>query len=204
MLKRILPCLPVLMLVYFAACTPEPGIPVSGGDSPSVTAFIKPSVQTAVIQTVTSAALTAAAPTPTPALDPQKLINTLNSAMIGVDPLSETIEAKFMVIDIEYLTDGQSKEIQTLRIHVECEWIFRDNCTPEESFVNLMHAFATDKMIETVRPMMPSTLKDIQVVTFNHMQQNGTIVASWQDVVDYGTGKISGQQLGSRITRLTP
>ncbi len=201
MLKRILPFLPVLMLVYFAACTPEPGIPVTSGDSPTVTAFIKPSVQTAVIQTVTAAALTAAAPTPTPALDPQKLINTLNSAMVGIDPLGETIEAKFEVIDAEYLTDGQSKEIQTLRIHVECEWIFRDNCTPEESFVNLMHAFAADKMIEKVSPMMPSTLKDIQVVTFNHMQQNGIIMVKWQDVVDYGTGKISGQQLGSHIIR---
>jgi hypothetical protein len=204
MLKRMLPFLPILLLLVFAACTPEPGIPNTGtGGNPSATPSIDPLVKTAVIQSVTAAAWTATF-TPTPALDTQEFVKAVNSAMVGVDPLSETIEAKFEVIDVEYLIDDQSKEIRTMRIHVECEWIFSDNCTPEESFVHLMQAFAADKMIDKVSTLVPATLKDVQVVTFNHMKQNGIIMIGWRDVVAYGTKKINGQQLGSRIVRLTP
>ncbi len=203
MLKRVLPFFPILILAYIAACVPGT-IPATGSENPSVTSSVNPSIVAAVIQSLTAAAWTPTY-TPTPSLDSQKLIAVLNSAMVGTDPLSETVEAKFSVIDVEYLIDDQSKEIRIMRIHVECEWIFRDNCTPEESFVNLMHAFvANDKMIETINTLVPSTLRDIQVVTFNHMQQNGVIVVAWQDVKDYGTKKISGVQLGSRITRLGP
>ena len=205
MLKHILPFFSILILAVFAACIPEPAIiPDTGGASSTVTSFVNPSVKTAVIQSLTAIMWTATY-TPTPILDSQKLITVLNSEMVGADPLSETVEAKFYVMDIEYPIDEQSKEIRTIRIHVECEWIFRDNCTPEESFVNLMHVFiSNDKMIEKVSPLVPSTLRDIQVITFNHMQQNGIIMVRWQDVIDYSAKRISGVQLGSRIVRLGP
>ncbi len=191
-MKRFLPFLSILALVFFSACT--------GETTPAITV----EVVTHFVETQTAAAWTAT-PSPTKVPEPPKLIDALNSVILGSDPLSETIEAKFNVTDVEYLPDAKTKEIRSVRIHVECEWIYRDNCTPEESFVNLMHAFAANnKVIGKVSEQVPSTVKELQVVTFNHMQQNGIILVGWQDVVDYATGKINGNQLGSRITRLTP
>ena len=34
------------------------------------------------------------------------------------------------------------------------------------------------------------------------MIQTGMVVVAWNDVMDYALGKITGNQLGSRITRL--
>lgn len=186
MLKRILPFLPFL---FFLACVPT---------EPS------PDMQTAVVQTLTATMWTPA-PTTTPAPNTGKIVQILNGVMVGSDPLAETIEAKFSVIDAQIINDQSSNTADILSIHVECESIYNNSCTPEETFVVLMHAFiATDKIIGKVSEQVPSTVQFMQVVTFNHMAQTGMIMVKLKDVVDFAKGRIDGSQLGSRIMRLTP
>jgi hypothetical protein len=123
--------------------------------------------------------------------------------MLGSDPLAETIEARFTILDAQIIFDGPANQAGTLRIHVDCEWIFTDSCTPEKSFVVLMHAFtANEKILGKISEHIPATITTLLMVAFDRMTQSGMIVISWSDVLDYANGKISGNQLGSRITRL--
>ena len=50
----------------------------------------------------------------------------------------------------------------------------------------------------------PVTIQGLQVAAFDHMQPKGVIQVQWSDVVLYAAGQINGNQLGSRILRLTP
>ncbi|MCL4530233.1 MAG: hypothetical protein M1282_12550 [Chloroflexi bacterium] len=193
MLKRVLPFLPLLVILVFTACSSVS--PQQGG--------ISPEEVTAVIQTMTAALWT---PTPslTPEPDSRTITDLLNGVMIGSDPLSETIEAKFNVLDVRFPIEPNSKKVVTMQMDVECEWIFTDNCTPEETFVHLMKGFdPKSKLIDKISAQVPPTVKIVEVTTFNHRVQNGKIIVNWQDMVDFATGKINGNQLGSRIVRLT-
>lgn len=190
MLKRVLPFFPLLVILAFGACTGTPDV------------TLRPDAVTLVIQSMTAAVWT---PTVTPTIEPDspKIVNILNGGMIASDPLEETVAAKFDVLDVRFPVDQVSQQILVMQIDVECEWIFTDSCTSEESFVNLMHGFvAGDKVIEKIRAQVPATVKNVYITTFNHMVRNGIIVVSWQDVVAFATGRINGNQLGSRINRM--
>ena len=188
MLKRVLPFLPMIL---FIACTPD---------------ISNPEIQNAVIQSLTATVWTPVPPTPTFTPEPNtgKIVELLNNSMLGADPLAETIDAKFSVIDAQVVLDQSAGQAAILRIHVDCEWVFNDSCTPEQSFVMLIHAFtANDKVIEKICAQTPPTVHTLQLVAFNRMIQTGMIVVPWSDVMDYAYGKINGNQLGSRIVRLT-
>ena len=185
MLRRLLPFLLVVLLI---ACTPD---------------LSDPEIQHAVIQT-----LTATAWTPTPSATPEPntsgIVDILNNAMIGSDPLEETIDAKFSVIDSQVLLDESSKQALTLQIDVDCEWIFSDSCTPEGSFVVLMRAFrANDRIFKKICDDIPPTIRNLHVVTFDRMVRRGMLAASWDDVMEYVAGRINGNQFGSRTVRIT-
>ena len=123
--------------------------------------------------------------------------------MLGADPLGETIDAKFSVIDAQIVLDDVTQQATILRVHVECEWVFSDSCTPEQTFVVLMRALTiNEKVLEKISPQIPPTVHTLQMVAFDRMVQTGMVVSSWDDVMDYAAGRISGNQLGSRITRL--
>lgn len=190
MLKRLLPFVP---LIFFIACVPSSG-------------EITPPEITAMIQTLTATMWT---PTPiTPSATPEpntgRVVEILNNAMLGSNPLAETIEAKFTVIDAQVLMDGPTNQAGILSIHVECEWIYTDSCTPEETFVTLMQALtANDKILGKILEQIPATIHTLQLIAFDHMTQSGIVISNWNDVLDYATGKINGNQLGSRIIRLS-
>jgi hypothetical protein len=189
MFKRLLPFLPMLV---FVACTT---------DIPS------PDIQTAVVASLTAKVWTPTPiiPTATPEPNTGRIVDILNGAMLGADPLAETIVAKFSVIDAKFTNSPPLYLIDILSIHVECESNYNLSCAPEEAFLALMHAFtATDKIIGKVSEQVPSTVLIVQVVTYNRMVQSGMILVNWKDVVDYAKGNINGCQLGSRITRLPP
>ena len=193
MLKRALPFFPILVILVFTACTA----------APANTNTVSPDALTSAVQTI-EATLQSPTPSTTPETDTRSIIDLLNGVIIGSDPLSETVEAKFDVLDIRLPVDPTSKQVVTMEIDVECEWIFSDSCTPEKGFVNLMHGFAADKKImEKIRAQVPPTVKTLEVVTFDHRIMNGRIRVQWQDVVDFVAGKINGNQLGSRIVRLS-
>jgi hypothetical protein len=185
MLKRLYPFAPLILLV---ACMPD---------------ISAPEIQHAVIQTLTATVLT---PTPSATPEPNTvgIVDILNIAIRGADPLEETIDAKFSVIDASVIMDRATNQATTLSIHADCEWVFSDGCTPEQTFVVLMRALRTnDKIIKKLCDDIPSTIRTLQVVTFDRMTQRGVLGASWNDIVDYAIGKINGNQLGSRIVRLS-
>jgi hypothetical protein len=187
MFKRLLPFLPMLV---FVACTPD---------------VSSPDIQNAVIQSLTATIWTPTPLTPTATSEPNtgRIVDILNNVMLGADPLGETIDAKFSVIDAQIILDDVTQQATTLRVHVECEWVFSDSCTPEQTFVVLMRAITiNEKVLEKISPQIPPTVHTLQMVAFDRMVQTGMVVSSWDDVMDYVTGRISGNQLGSRITRL--
>ncbi|MFZ1041150.1 MAG: hypothetical protein WCA79_07365 [Anaerolineales bacterium] len=188
MLRRLLPFLLVILLVLLVACMPD---------------LSDPEIQHAVIQTLTATAWT---PTPsaTPAPNTSGIVDILNNAMIGSDPLEETIDAKFSVVDSQVLLDESTKQALTLQIDVDCEWIFSDSCTPEGSFVVLMRAFrANDRIFKKICDDIPPTILHLHVVTFDRMVRRGMLAASWDDVTEYVTGGINGNQFGSRTVQTT-
>jgi len=185
MLRRLLPfLLPVILI----ACMPD---------------ISDPEIQHEVVQTLIATAWT---PTPsaTPAPNTSGIVDILNNAVIGSDPLEETIDARFSVLDSQVLFDESTKQAITLQIEVDCEWIFSDGCTPEESFVVLMRGFrANDKIFKKICDDIPSTIRSLHVVTFDRMLRRGMLAASWDDVIEYVGGQINGNQFGSRTVLIT-
>jgi hypothetical protein len=118
--------------------------------------------------------------------------------------LSETVDAKYYVTDLRFTLDDQNNLV-ALRVHVECECVYSSCCTNERTFVQLIRAIvANQKTISQIQAQMPATLRDIHVVSFEQMQEKGIIMVLWSDVLLYAAGQINGNQLGSRIVRLTP
>jgi hypothetical protein len=130
-------------------------------------------------------------------------VDVLNNAIIGADPLAETIDARFSVIDVQVLREPTANISETLSIHIDCEWIYSDGCTTEESFVILINALTrNEKTIEKIIENVPQTVHTLQVVAFERMEEEGMIVVNWQDLLDYIAGRINGNQLGARIVRM--
>jgi hypothetical protein len=184
MLKRLLPFLPLILII---ACAPD---------------ISDPSLQLAVIGSLTATVWTPVPPTltPTPMPNTTKIVEVLNGAMVGTDPLQETMVAKFSVMDAQVILNETTQEATVIRISVDCEWVFSDSCTPESTFVKLMKAISSDdKMIERVANQVPTTVHTFEMLSFDRMKLNGVITISWSDVLDFSYGKINGNQLGSRI-----
>jgi len=164
-----------------------------------------PNTFAAAIQTLTA---TMSTPNPvsassTPEPHTGKLVDALNNALMGVDPLAETIGSRFKVVDVRIIAEPPANLSTILRIDIECEWVYSDSCTPEESFVRLMRAVRTDEQVrKLLSENVPRTVHSLQMASFNDMHPDGMIVAVWQDVQDYLEEKINGNQLGARITRL--
>ncbi|HUI87921.1 MAG TPA: hypothetical protein VLX61_04275 [Anaerolineales bacterium] len=185
MFRRLLP---FSILILLIACSPD---------------LSDPAIQHAVVQTLTATAWTPT-PTTTPEPNTSGVVDILNSVMIGSDPLEETIDARFSVLDSQVLFDPPTKQALTLQIDVDCEWVFSDGCTPEGSFVVLMRAFrANSKTFRKICDDIPSTIRSLHVITFDRMVRRGMLAASWDDVQEYVAGTINGTQFGSRTVQIT-
>jgi hypothetical protein len=163
-----------------------------------------PNIQSAVIHSLTATMWTPVPPslTPTPEPNTSKIVEILNNIMVGTDPLLETIDAKFSVIDTQILLNEITQEAVILRISVDCEWVYSDSCTPEATFVKLVKAFSVnEKVIQNIGAQVPTTVHTVEVLTYDRMKASGLIAITWGDLVDYSYGKINGNQLGSRIIR---
>ncbi len=183
-MKRYLPILPLTVLV---AC-------IMQTTGMSLTDAILTLTATATTPTITV----------TPAPNTASLVETLNRNMIGTDPLSETVDAKYYVTDLRFALDDHNNLIM-LCVHVECECVYSSCCTNERTFVQVIRAFvANQQTLSEIQSQMPATIRDIQVVSIDHMQEKGMIVVLWSDVLLYAAGLINGNQLGSRIVRLAP
>lgn len=189
MLKRILPFVPLIFILI--AC--------------SIDGQLGPADVQALIHTLTATMWTPLPTTPTATPEPKtgRIVDALNSVLIGADPLGETIAAKYSVIDVLVVTEPPNNLSGILRIHVDCEWIYSDSCTLEDSFVRVMNVLRTnDKVKERISENVPLTTHTLQVVAFDRMIQKGMIAVPWQDASDYMNEKINGNQLGARIVRM--
>lgn len=186
-MKRALSFLPLIVLI---ACAPD---------------IADPQIQAAVINSLTATVWT---PTPvmpsaTPRPNTGKIVEILNSVIVGADPLGETIVARYSVIDAQVILDAPTQQALILKIHVDCEWIYSDSCTPESTFAALMYAFtANDKVMGRVQDQVPFTVRTLEMVAFDHMVQTGILHVAWSDVWDFAEGNINGNQLGSRMIRM--
>lgn len=188
MLKRVIPILPIFLLL---ACAPD---------------LTDPNIQAAVINSLTATSWT---PTPiTPSATPQpnttNIVEILNDAIIGTDTLSETVVAKYSVIDAQVLMDSTTQQSTVLRISINCQWIFSDACTPESTFVVLMNTLSVnEKTLNRMINQIPTTITTLEVLAFEQMVQSNTITITWNDLLGFVNGEINGNQLGSRILRIT-
>src|SRR5688572_14273990 len=107
MLKRFVPFLPVLLAI---ACAPD---------------LSDPNLQSAVLSSLTATMWTPVPPTLTPTPEPNtsRIVEILNNALVGTDPLLETIDAKFIVIDAQIVLNETTQEAAMLRLSVDCEWV---------------------------------------------------------------------------------
>lgn len=191
MFKRVAIFILILPFILLVACAPD---------------LADPNIQAAVIYSLTATAWT---PTPiTPSATPQpnttNVVEILNEAMIGSDPLTETVVAKHSVIDAQVIMDVNNQQATILRIHVDCEWIFSDSCTPESTFVVLMNTFSTnEKVLERVINQIPTTITTLEMFAFDQMNPTSILTVAWSDVLAFTFGEINGNQLGSRILRIT-
>jgi hypothetical protein len=162
-----------------------------------------PNAGASVAQTQTAAAPPTAAGTPVPKV--AVIVNAFNGALRGADPLEETLDAKFSVTDIGFDISGDPPAITTLRVHVECECLkTKSSCSTERAFVAVAHVFEKDGVRKKILEQIPKTVQVMQVRAFDRMQPIGIIEVSWQDLLAFANGEITGEQLGARIIRLTP
>lgn len=186
MFKRVIICILILPFILLIACAPD---------------LTDPNIQASVIHSLTATVWTPTPITPTATSQPNttKIVEILNEAMIGADPLTETIVAKYSVIDTQVIMDATSQQATILRIYVDCEWVFSDACTPESTLVVLMKALS--KVIERVTNQIPTTITTLEMQAFDQMITTSAIAIGWSDVLAFAFGEINGNQLGSRILR---
>lgn len=192
-MKRFLVVIPICLFFILGAC----GAPTNQWD-PSVGTFV------AQTQTATMWTATPVTPSPTPIPNEAVIVTELNGVLRGADPLGEALDAKFYVTDIGFDTNGNPPITNTIRIHVECEWVLKPSCTAERAFVVLLHAFEKDGVRKKIVEQIPSTIEIMRVRVFDHMVQIGMLEIPWQVLLEFANGDITGDQLAARVKRLNP
>jgi len=152
------------------------------------------------VQTLTAAAYTPTA-TSTPDPDESAIVILLNRGLAETtDPLSQTIDARYQVVDASFPTNADGTP-NTFRIDVRCECASAASCcTLERTFVVVTDAMKVDAA--KIARQVPNTVTSLQVACFDHVTQIGMMIASWDDMVAYFTSSINGFQLGARVVRL--
>ncbi len=192
-MRRIFPMIPVFLFVFLSACA-------------EITITPPSTWWTSAVESLTATMWTATPVTPsaTPVPNPLVILDALNGALRGVDPLGEVMDAKFYVADVGFDANGNPPLIITLRISVECEWIMHPSCTTERAFVEVVHVFEKEGVRKKIVAHMPASIEFIQVVAFDHFNQNGTLIVRWQDVLAYIEGKLSPEQLAAYVLPFSP
>jgi len=193
-MRRFLVIIPIFLFVLLGACSNTRG----GEIDPTIGAF--------VAQTQTATMWTPAPITPTPSVAPKQalIVKALNDEFQKqADPLEETLDAKFSIIDIGFDLSGSPPATTTMQVHVECEWISRPSCTEARAFIVFARAFkgvkpgVRQKIIEQV----PETVLIVQIRAFDHMNEIGIIEITWECLLSFANDEITGEQLAARTIR---
>lgn len=197
-MKRFLVIIPVFLFILLGAC----------GDTSRQ--GLDPSIHTFVAQTQTATVWTPAPATPSATHIPKQafIVKTLNDELRReADPLEETLDVKFSILDVSFDRNGKPPKTTTITIHVECEWIKDQACTKERAFIALANAFAglkpdaRKKLVEQI----PVTINTVQIRAFDHVTtQIGIVEVSWDCLLQFADGDITGDQLAARTLMLAP
>jgi len=184
-MKRLLPLILVLLFIGISSC-----------DSVTV---ISPAEGTAVAQTQTATIWTPTV-TSTPDPDESKIVMWLNETLLSADPLEQTLDAKYQVLDVLFPeTPGSPSAVFRMEVRCECSSNMQC-CVPERMFVVVMKAM--EKYPEKIIEQVANRASDVQVVCYDHITPIGMMVATWPDVKSYLLKQITGFQLGARVVKL--
>jgi len=185
MMKRFLSIVPVLLFILLNSC----GIPVPA------------SVGTAVAQTQTAGIWTPTI-TSTPDPDEPQIVMWLNETLLSADPLEQTLDAKYQVVDVLFPTAPDIASA-VFRVDIRCECSTNTQCCiPERMFVMIMRAM--EKYPEKIIEQVADRASSVQVTCYDHMTLIGTMIATWLDVKSYLRKQITGYQLGARVIKFPP
>ena len=184
-MKRFLLIVPIILLILLNACG-------------NVTSTVSPDVGTAVGQTQTATMWT---PTITSTPDPNesKIVEWLNAELSTADPLEQTLDAKYQVVDVSFpIAPGSSSTV--FRVDVRCECAtYTQCCIPERTFVVTIGAMK--KRAEKIMEQVPGGVSEMKVVCYDHLALVGVMSAWWSDIKGYLLDQINGYMLGSRVFR---
>jgi hypothetical protein len=167
---------------------------------------IDPIIITYVAQTQTATAWTPTPVTPTATAVPNQvtIVNVLNDALRGADPLGEALDARFSVTDIGFDMSGNPSVTNKIRISIDCEWVYKSSCSVERTFVVLLHALKKDGIRKKINEQLPETIAILQIVAFDRMQPIGRMEILWRDLLSFAENEITGEQLAARATPIRP
>jgi hypothetical protein len=154
---------------------------------------------TAVAETQTAMVWT---PTISPTPDPNesKIVEWLNAELLNADPLEQTLDAKYQVLDASFPMGNGFSPVFRIDLRCECATNMRC-CLPERMFVVTITAMK--RRAEKVMEQVPGNTLELQVVCYDHGTYLGVMGAWWVDVKGYLGDQINGFQLGSRVIRHT-
>jgi len=190
--------LAVALILVFVIALGACSVPTGSGLDPTLIAYVE--------QTQTATMLPRASPTPSPSAVPKQavIVNALNAELQKeADPLEETLDAKFSILDIVFASNENSLTT-VMEVHVECEWIKRSSCTEQRAFVVMANAFKKMKpgIRKKIKDEIPATIKTVLVRAFDHMAQIGMIEIDWEYLWAFANGNITGDQLAARALQL--
>lgn len=185
-MKRTIPLLASTLFLILAACT--------GAD-------LSTAQMNSAVQTLTATVLPPTV-TPTPDPDESVIVLLLNHGLEQTaDPLSQTVDARYQVIDASFPLDVDNKA-STFLVEVRCECVNGSSCcAPERTFVVFVNAMYS--VADKIARQVPVTVTNLQVSCLDRASSMGIVLVSWRDMADYFTGKINGFQLGGRVVTLT-
>ncbi|MGC1376540.1 MAG: hypothetical protein WA821_09960 [Anaerolineales bacterium] len=194
MKKFLAVALILAFIIALGACS----VPSGSALDPTLIAYVE--------QTQTATMLPHASPTPSPSAVPKQvvIVNALNTEIRKeADPLEETLDAKFSILDIVFDSNDNSSTT-IMEVHVECEWIKRSSCTEQRAFVVLANAFKRMKpgIRKKIKDEVPVTIKTVLVRAFDHMTLIGMIEIDWEYLWAFANGNITGEQLAARALQL--
>lgn len=188
----------IMLFVVLGACSALSGQLENGQ--------LDPVIVTYVAQTQTATAWTPTPVTPTATAVPNQvtIVNALNEALRGADPLGEALDARFSVIDIGFDVSGNPPATNKIRIGIDCEWVYKSSCTVERTFVVFLHTLENKGTRKKIREQLPETIAILQIVAYDRMQPIGTMEILWKDLLAFAGKEITGEQLAARATPVRP
>jgi hypothetical protein len=151
------------------------------------------------VQTLTAVSYT---PTPSATPDPDEsaIVILLNRGLVETgDPLSQTIEARYQVLEAGFPADSDGS-LSTFQVDVRCECAGTSACcTAERMFIVLTSAMRAE--MQRIIRQVPKTVASLRVDCHDHATRIGMIMVAWQDMLGYLRGTVNGFQLGARIVK---